>query len=155
MSTPQRIQRRRTKGWRMPENAVYVGRGTRWGNQFSVGKTKVRTPAVNGGDWEHEGRLHKTSGESHVYVRWIDGKNVYTQHQVELATREQVVQMFREYVGLGPADHLAGDFAPSPLDVTELVGKDLVCWCPLEDSDGNQVPCHADVLLELANREIN
>ncbi len=28
----------------------------------------------------------------------------------------------------------------------ELKGKDLICWCfPL--------PCHADVLLELANRE--
>jgi Domain of unknown function (DUF4326) len=28
---------------------------------------------------------------------------------------------------------------------TDLTGKDLACWCPL-----NQ-PCHADVLLELAN----
>ena len=26
MSTPKRIQRKRTKGWRMPEGAVYVGR---------------------------------------------------------------------------------------------------------------------------------
>ena len=25
-------------------------------------------------------------------------------------------------------------------------GKDLVCWCPLDQ------PCHADVLLEVANR---
>jgi hypothetical protein len=30
----QRIQRRRTKGWRMPPGAVYVGRPTRWGNPF-------------------------------------------------------------------------------------------------------------------------
>ncbi|MYZ37105.1 DUF4326 domain-containing protein [Streptomyces sp. MnatMP-M17] len=29
---PARIQRRRTKGWRAPAGAVYVGRGTRWGN---------------------------------------------------------------------------------------------------------------------------
>ena len=28
----------------------------------------------------------------------------------------------------------------------ELRGKDLACWCPLDQ------PCHADVLLELANR---
>jgi hypothetical protein len=34
--------------------------------------------------------------------------------------------------------------APS-LPLEELRGKDLACWCPL---DG---PCHADVLLELAN----
>lgn len=34
---PTRIQRRRTRGWRAPEGAVYVGRGTRWGNPFRVG----------------------------------------------------------------------------------------------------------------------
>jgi hypothetical protein len=33
---PKRIQRKRIKGWRMPANAVYVGRPTKWGNQFSV-----------------------------------------------------------------------------------------------------------------------
>jgi hypothetical protein len=27
--------------------------------------------------------------------------------------------------------------------------KYLACWCPLVDSDGNHVPCHADVLIEL------
>jgi hypothetical protein len=27
----------------------------------------------------------------------------------------------------------------------DLAGKDLACWCPLDQ------PCHADVLLELAN----
>jgi len=27
----------------------------------------------------------------------------------------------------------------------ELAGRDLACWCPLDQ------PCHADVLLELAN----
>lgn len=31
---PQRIQRKRTKGWRMPPNTVYVGRPTKWGNPF-------------------------------------------------------------------------------------------------------------------------
>ena len=32
-----RIQRKRSAGWRMPPNAVYVGRPTRWGNPFKVG----------------------------------------------------------------------------------------------------------------------
>lgn len=36
MSTPVRIQRKRIKGWRAPEGAVYVGRGSRWGNPFVV-----------------------------------------------------------------------------------------------------------------------
>lgn len=34
MTAPQRIQRRRTAGWRMPEGAVYVGRPTKCGNPF-------------------------------------------------------------------------------------------------------------------------
>lgn len=33
-------------------------------------------------------------------------------------------------------------------DLTELRGKNLACWCPLDQ------PCHADVLLELANAEV-
>ena len=32
--------------------------------------------------------------------------------------------------------------------VRELRGKDLACWCPLDQ------PCHGDVLLEIANRPI-
>lgn len=36
---PQRIQRKRVKGWRLPEGAICVGRGTRWGNPFRVGGT--------------------------------------------------------------------------------------------------------------------
>lgn len=31
-------------------------------------------------------------------------------------------------------------------DLPQLRGKKLACWCPLDR------PCHADVLLELANR---
>jgi hypothetical protein len=44
------------------------------------------------------------------------------------------------------------DLLAGRLDVTvedaraELAGRDLACWCPL---DG---PCHAEVLLEVANR---
>lgn len=34
---PERIQLRRTRGWRLPPNAVSVARPTRWGNPFAVG----------------------------------------------------------------------------------------------------------------------
>jgi hypothetical protein len=33
---PKRIQRRRTKGWRMPENTIFVGRPSKLGNPFKV-----------------------------------------------------------------------------------------------------------------------
>jgi hypothetical protein len=32
----KRIQRKRTKGWKMPDNCKYVGRPTKWGNPFRV-----------------------------------------------------------------------------------------------------------------------
>jgi hypothetical protein len=35
---PKRIQRRRTKGYKMPKGAVYVGRPTKWGNPHRVVK---------------------------------------------------------------------------------------------------------------------
>lgn len=33
--------------------------------------------------------------------------------------------------------------------INELCGKDLACWCALDK------PCHADVLLEFANKQID
>jgi len=33
---PKRIQRKRTRGWKMPKNTVYVGRPTKWGNPFKL-----------------------------------------------------------------------------------------------------------------------
>jgi hypothetical protein len=50
-------------------------------------------------------------------------------------TREEVVAKYRAYLLSQP-----GLMAALP----ELRGKDLVCWCA-------PLPCHADVLLELAN----
>lgn len=35
---PKRIQRKRTRGWKMPPNAVYVGRPSAFGNPFSTAK---------------------------------------------------------------------------------------------------------------------
>ncbi len=40
---PVRVQRKRTKGWKMPPNTVYVGRGTKWGNPFAIGSTDRQT----------------------------------------------------------------------------------------------------------------
>ena len=34
---PVRIQRRRTRGWKLPEGAVCVSRPSRWGNPIKVG----------------------------------------------------------------------------------------------------------------------
>ena len=34
---PERIQLKRTKGWRMPPNTVKVDRSTKWGNPYKSG----------------------------------------------------------------------------------------------------------------------
>jgi hypothetical protein len=101
VSGPKRIQRRRTKGWRMPPNTVYVGRPTAWRNPFAIGSWWPLVPGHFVRDAAHAVELFRDD-----YVPW------FTRH----------------------------------VDLEPLRGKDLACWCPL---DG---PCHADVLLELANR---
>lgn len=50
-----------------------------------------------------------------------------------------VVELFRE--------HAKAKLIYDRNWLTELRGRDLACWCPLNK------PCHADVLLEIANAE--
>lgn len=49
---PQRIQLKRTKGWRMPENTVKVDRTTKWGNPFVIGGGPLGRFAL-----DHEGAV--------------------------------------------------------------------------------------------------
>lgn len=51
---------------------------------------------------------------------------------------EEVVERYRQ--------DLPFLLASAHLDVSELRGKNLMCWCELG------TPCHADVLLEVANK---
>lgn len=107
--TPRRIQRRRAKGWRMPEGVVYVGRGSKWGNPFVVGTHGTRTECL---------RLYDILARGYICI-----------------------SQSAEHVRQQRAAHRAMKNAR-----TELRGKDLACWCPLDQ------PCHADVLIEIANR---
>ncbi|HEX2382934.1 MAG TPA: DUF4326 domain-containing protein [Acidimicrobiales bacterium] len=89
---PQRFQRSRRKGARLPPAVVVVTRPTKWGNPYPL----------------------------------------------ELG-RPEAVRRYRE-------DLFAGRLGVSVEDVErELRGRDLACYCPLDE------PCHADVLLEVAN----
>lgn len=87
----QRIQRKRTKGWRMPKNTVNVTRPGKWGNPFTVKVYGARLAIFN-----FRQRMHSL-------------------------------------------------LLISPTAFDELRGKDLACYCSLDQ------PCHADVLLEIAN----
>jgi len=70
---PRRIQRKRTKGWRMPPNTVYVGRPTVWGNPFghlarcsSVDDALIAFKMFADGIWDPEQLRHVGDGPFHV-----------------------------------------------------------------------------------------
>lgn len=69
----------------IPVDAVYVGRPSKYGNPFVIGRDGTREDVIS------------------KYEAWIKDK-----------------------------------------DVSQLRGKDLVCWCA-------PLPCHADVLMRVAN----
>ncbi|MFE5309738.1 DUF4326 domain-containing protein [Isoptericola sp. NPDC056605] len=58
---------------------------------------------------------------------------------VLIASRAEAVAYYRSHTATWRPDKVRAVQA-------ELAGKDLACWCPLDQ------PCHADVLLEIANR---
>jgi hypothetical protein len=128
MSRPKRIQRQRTKGWRMPDGAIYVGRPTMWGNPYAVGGGVVIT-ADRGDDRgltaELDGRLGITAEQA--VAGFLDLM------QLRLAVPPYNDDWDDDYQGKWTSD------------VAALAGHDLACWCPLDQ------PCHADVLLKLAN----
>jgi hypothetical protein len=63
----------------------------------------------------------------------------------EIKTREDAVLAYRKIVSM-PESAMFRDAVRR-----RLVGKNLACWCPLVNSHGEYSPCHADVLLSLAN----
>ena len=64
---------------------------------------------------------------------------------ISRATAADVTELFQE-VAENP-DYQGPEFRRVMEGIHELRGKDLACWCPLDQ------PCHADVLLELANKD--
>ncbi|WP_181158352.1 DUF4326 domain-containing protein [Microbacterium sp. MYb64] len=60
--------------------------------------------------------------------------------------RALAVSRFREMFTTDAEAREAFKYPTAEQIRAELGGKNLACWCPLDQ------PCHADVLLELANR---
>jgi hypothetical protein len=124
MTEPKRIHRQRTKGWKMPENTVYVGRPSFWGNPFPVDDIGVAMECLPMG-LDGEEREDRAEAAKELYRRWLTGGEV-----------NELIAAF-----LPPV--------PKPISRRkirrELAGKNLACWCPVGS------PCHADVLLEIAN----
>lgn len=125
---PERIQLRRTKGWRKPTGAITVARPSKWGNLYVVG-TEVQ---VSG--WTADGLGFD-----------LGGVKLNADMAVQLYEREMEYRLrFPEWPD--PAEEDVAYIQGWVDALEELRGHDLACWCPLD------APCHADVLLRLANR---
>ena len=101
---------------------MYVGRRTPFGNPFEI---YVHCTGVNG-DWgvHDTGRFYLPMGNGWTRLGAATAAVNYYRHALDQAYPPESTA--RRILAL------------------TLAGKDLVCWCPLDQ------PCHADVLLELA-----
>ena len=121
--SPRRVRRKRTKGARTPDGCICVDRSTGFGNPFPV----KRATSIGMGVYKHV---------------WVVGS--WTSPAIWFKdTREDAVRLsldaYREWIN-HPQQQTLREKA-----IKSLRGRDLACWCP----DGS--PCHADVLLEIAN----
>lgn len=139
MATPVRIQRRRVKGWRMPENTVSVTRPGPFGNPFDLRRAEhCWTALAHGFRADPAGRREASVW---LFCQWIlHGKAVETRGNGIYIEKDGV----SEPVAVSPV--IAATAPPSIERIkAELRGRNLACWCRLD------LACHADVLLEIAN----
>ena len=139
----KRIQRKRTRGWRMPEGAVYVGRGSIWGNPFIVG-------APSGIFDGKDGRPLGVRDEVEIIIPTVDLETSLSLYR-DLVSGFVSPEMYPFGHQWSRDMHKKCGGHPSEIARAFLRGKSLACWCSLADRHGNYVPCHADVLLSIAN----
>lgn len=123
---PVRLQLQRKAGWRLPTGTVRVDRATPWGNPYRVWRDE------SGDWWASNGGCH------------------YGPFGSKAAAAGEAVDRFRADIERpGPHHSRLVDAAPTIADVMKaLRGRDLACWCKPGE------PCHADVLIDIANRPL-
>jgi len=141
---PIRIQLSRRKGWRLPPNTVSVARPTKWGNPERVVLDEMR--------WD--GESYDDAGEPIEHGPWLclgrgstfppeplkSFNGWWFASRIEAVGKAVAMFRFRLTTDITSCRLAIAD------ELAELRGKNLACWCPLDQ------PCHADVLLELANQ---
>ena len=112
----------------MPDGAIYVGRPTVWGNPFDFRSSEhCWTALAYGCKGDPAGRREASV---RAFRLWL----------AHGETRTAVFQCGEKSFRPSPGIEL-----PTVPDLTALRGHDVACWCAIGQ------PCHADVLLELAN----
>jgi hypothetical protein len=115
LTVPQRVQLKRTKGWRLPPklNCVVVSRPSPFGNPFTLTDVLL----------EHGGKLDARDARAEAIRRfkiWL-GSEPYPEGRFADLYPERKGAVLRR--------------------LPDLRGKDLACWCPLGYPDGSGCPC--------------
>ena len=136
---PSRIQRKRTKGYKLPPNTVCVTRPGKYGNPFVIGGWYKQGDINIAGNSSIRGGNPIWYGYQFTYTERLinepqDVRDAINTGYTLIETAEQAVEWFRWYAGITSKTFI------------ELRGKNLACWC----KEG--ACCHADVILEIANR---
>lgn len=158
---PRRVRRRRGSV-RKPSGALWVGPGSPFASPFLVERAAS-------GVWVLPKDLpsHVSRTDSRTIVRFgrkVPGWSVWASDvgpvlasftdQDKTEAQRFAVQRFQKWLATPTAR------VPAPTRdrhahihnrLSALRGLDLSCWCPLTDQDGAPFPCHANVLMGLAN----
>ncbi|MFI6296810.1 DUF4326 domain-containing protein [Nonomuraea sp. NPDC050790] len=121
--TPKRIQRKRTRGWKRPDNCVIVDRTSKYGNPWAVTLDPGR-------GW----RVHP-AGDKRLLSPDIVG---WWANRADAAA--QAVSLYSSWFRNQPE--------LVELACEELPGKDLACPCPLPESVWEPDHCHAAFLID-------
>jgi hypothetical protein len=108
ITQPQRIQRKRTKGWKMPPNTVCVTRPGNHGNPFKVGGWFKMGNGNYGFTWLQ--RFDEVDADIYGFTL--------------IKTKAQAVQWYRRYRELYPFTNA---------ETEALRGRNIACFCPLTD----------------------
>ncbi len=129
--TPQRIQRKRTKGWKIPENSVSVTRPGKWGNFLKLSDDMIMIDAGH----------RRKNLDKWVFLCFGDLNSLLEIYQGVLQG-----YVFEGWGVENETDLKYWMTKALELDLSELKGKNLACFC----KEGQ--PCHAEILLKLANQ---
>lgn len=137
MTRPVRLQLSRRAGFDLQTlshatnslPAVKVTRPGKWGNPYRVWQDRY----ADAPNW------HVSDGPCH-----------YGPFATQAQATAESVRLYRKEVTIeGPQNYRLKRPVPTLSDIVKaLRGRNLACWCK------PSAPCHADVLLELANRPI-
>lgn len=102
-----RVQRKRVKGWRMPENTKYVGRPTKFGNPFKL--------SPDGYILYY--KLGKIVGSPWCYWSSEGGYEL-----------KDIIELYKKWINR----ELLNFSLPTPPSIEELKGLNLACFCSID-----------------------